>query len=109
MNAILILSCDGRQDDGFKFCEGVENIILDLEEIEPTENYLQMIEYLDKVPKIFDSKCFTKNIVANTIYKIYEMGYMTEVKYKHVCNFYQFHARCGLILSAIPKDLYDDL
>jgi len=108
MNCIILLSCEGRQDEGFKFCVGVENVILDLEEIGTTENYLQMIEYLDKTTKIFETKCFERNVITNAIYKIYELGYMTENKYNLMCNFYQFHARCGLILSALPKDMYED-
>ena len=103
MKATITLQCEGRIDDGFRFCAGVENIILDLEKIKHTDNYVGLIKYLDKVPKIFDEPCFNSNIIANTIYKIYDMGYIPDVKYKFITHFYTFHNRCGLCLRAVPK------
>jgi hypothetical protein len=44
MKAFLILSCEGRQDDGFHFCNGVENIILDLEKVEASKDYVNLIK-----------------------------------------------------------------
>ena len=104
MKAVVILSCEGRQDNGFKFCSGVQNIVLNLEGLEVTENYLDLIKYLDNVPKIFDSPCCKSNVVTNALYKIYEMGYIDNEKYARVADFYKFHNRCGLILSAKPKE-----
>ena len=103
MKATIMLECAGREDDGFRFCGGVANTILDLERIAHTENYVGLIKYLDKVPKIFDEPCFNNNVIANTIYKIYEMGYITDVKYKYIAHFYTFHGRCGLCLKCEPK------
>lgn len=103
MKAVIILGCDGRQDEGFRFCAGVDNVILDLEAVSHTENYKNLILYLDKVPKIFDNSCAISNIISNTIYKIYEMGYLNEVRYKYIAHFYDMHKRCGLILRAEVK------
>lgn len=103
MKAKLVLNCDGRTDNGFRFCSGVANTILDLERIAHTDNYTGLIKYLDKVPKIFDGPCFNNNIITNTIYKIYELGYIDDVKYKYITQFYTFHGRCGLILRCEVK------
>ena len=103
MKAILTLGCEGRQDEGFHFCSGVSNVVIDLESISHTENFKNLILYLDKVPKIFDNPCLTSHIISNTIYKIYEMGYLTEIKYKYIAYFYDMHKRCGLILKVSLK------
>jgi hypothetical protein len=57
MKALLVLKCEGRIDDGFRMCSGVENVILDLEKIELTINYKDLIKYLDSVVKLFDGPC----------------------------------------------------
>ena len=103
MNVIVNLKCEGRTDDGFHFCVGVSNTILDLQKITHTDNYLTLIKYLDKVPQLFDGPCFNSNVIANTLYKIFELGYVNDVRYKHICNFYKFHNRCGLCLLAEVK------
>lgn len=104
MKAVITLGCNGRQDEGFHFCSGVSNIIVDLEKITHTEGYKNLIIYLDKVPKIFDNPCFAGNTISNAIYKIYEMGYLPELKYKFIAHFYDMHKRCGLIMRAEVKE-----
>lgn len=104
MKCILLLSCEGRQDNGFRFCSGVENLVLDLDGLEASENYLPLIEYLDKIPKIFDNPCCKSHGVSNAIYKIWEMGYLKDELYRRIADFYKFHHRCGLILTAQPKE-----
>lgn len=103
MKAILILKCEGHQLNGFKFCVGVENVILDLEKIEATTNYVNLIKYLDGVSKVFDKPCVNNNIISNTLFKIYEMGYADEKTYKYFSHFWNMHKRCGLILLSLPK------
>lgn len=103
MKCLITLSCEGREDNGFKFCSGVENTILDLDGLEVTENYLDLIKYLDNIPKIFDGPCCKSHIITNAIYKIYEMGYLEGEIYIRISDFYKFHNRCGLILKALPK------
>ena len=103
MKAQIILGCEGHQDEGFYFCSGVSNNILDLEKVIGTSNYLDLIKYLDGVPKLFDSPCFKSHIISNTIYKIYEMGYIDDKKYKYISYFYNMHKRCGLFLKILPK------
>ncbi|KKL92217.1 hypothetical protein LCGC14_1886910 [marine sediment metagenome] len=104
MKGYTILGCDGRQDDGFKTCSGVRNIILDLEKIEASENYLELIKYLDKVPKIFDGPCFKPHIISNAICKMYEMGYISDKLHQYIAHFYGMHRLCGLILECCPKE-----
>ena len=98
MKANIILKCDGRQDDGFYFCSGATNIILDLEKVEASENYINLIKYLDGVIKIFDGPCSRLGVISNALYKIYEMGYMTDKVHKYIAHFYEMHQRCGITL-----------
>lgn len=104
MKAVIILGCNGRQDNGFCFCTGVNNVLVDLEKIVHTANYKDLIRYLDKVPKIFDNSCFLSNIISNAVYKIYEMGYLSDIQYKFVSHFYDMHKRCGLVMKAEVKN-----
>lgn len=103
MKASLIIGCEGRTDNGFQFCAGVSNIVIDFETITHTENYKMFIQYLDRVPKIFDGVCCNQNIITNTIYKAYEFGYISEQRYKQIANFYKFHTYCGMVLEVKPK------
>lgn len=105
MKAVIILKCDGRQDNGFYYCVGVENIILDLENIEHTEKYLYLIQYLDKVAKIFDGPCLKAHVISNALFKLQEMGYISEIMYKYFAYFFEMHKRCGLVLMAMPKEV----
>lgn len=108
MKALVILGCEGRQDDLFRFCNGVDNIIIDLENINASPNFKELIKYLDTNTKIFDGPCFNNNIISNTLYKIYDMGYMDEKRYKYIFYFYEMHKRCGLILKCLPKEMVND-
>ena len=104
MKCIITLSCEGREDNGFKFCSGVKNIILDLDGLEATERYLDLIKYLDTVVKIFDAPCCKSHVITNAIYKIYELNYINDELYARCSDFYRFHSRCGLILRCSLKD-----
>ena len=104
MRALLILGCEGRQDKGFHFCHGVENTIVDFEKWLHKENYLDLIKYLDGVPKLFDAPCCVHNIITNAVYKVYDMGFLTEHEYDKISHFYKMHLFCGLVLKIVPKD-----
>src|SRR5271157_1367366 len=103
MKAVIILKCEGHQLNGFKFCSGVENIILDLEKIEATANYVSVVKYLSDVAKVFDGPCATMNIISNAVYKIYELGYMTDKMHQSFSYFWNMHKRCGLTILAEIK------
>jgi len=100
MKAIIILGCEGREDNNFKFCNGVENNLIDLEEISFNDNYDILMEYMDKIVKVFDSPCCKSNIISNALYKIYELNFFDDVKYKYISHFYRMHERCGLVMKA---------
>lgn len=109
MKAVIILKCEGRQLDGFRFCNGCENEILDLESIERTEGYVAAIEYLDKVTKIFDGICLRPHVIANTICKLQDMGYLDEKMNRYFGHFFTLHRACGLILEArLKEEVVDD-
>ena len=104
MKAVVVLKCEGHQLDGFTFCVGVSNVLLDLEGIEATPNYVGLIKYLDSVAKVFNGPCVNANVISNTIYKLHEMGYVDEKRYKYYGFFWTQHKGCGLILEAAVKD-----
>jgi hypothetical protein len=109
MKVLIILRCEGRQNKNFKFCSGVENIILDLEKISSTKDYINLVKYIDSVSHLFDGPCFKNNIITNTIYKIYEMGYLTQEQYENIYVFYNMHYKCGgMVLECIPKNIQKD-
>lgn len=106
MKAWLVLGCEGHTDKetGFQMCPSVENIILDFEKISKLEGYLDLVQYLDRVPKLFEGVCFKTNLITNAIYKAYEMDYIPERVYKFIGYFYEKHKHCGLILYIKPKE-----
>jgi hypothetical protein len=104
MKALVILGCEGHQQKGFHFCHKVENVILDLEKIEGSDDYFNLIQYLDSVVKLFEQPCGKQHIVTNAIYKFYEMGYVDDQIQEYVAHFYNMHKRCNLILFAKPKE-----
>jgi len=103
MKALITLGCESHVQFDFCFCKGVENIILDLEKIEHTDNYFDMIKYLDNTVKIFDSPCNKAHIISNAIYKMYEFEYIDDELYKILKYFYEMHRRCGLIMAVKVK------
>ena len=110
MEAYIVLACEGHtdKDSGFCLCRGVENYIVDLEKISKTEQYLDLIKYLDQVPKLFEGPCCKINIITNAVYKIYEMGYLDERTYQCIAYFYQRHQHCGRVLYIQPKSIIND-
>lgn len=105
MKALLILGCEGYVEDGFTFCHSVENTILDLEDIENSDDHYDVILYLDQVVKIFDGACNKYNIITNAIYKLYQMGHIDEKLYQNISFFYRTHAKCSIILYCKPKSM----
>lgn len=105
-----MLGCDGHIDKETRFCmcPSVENIILDLEKVRKTPHYVELIQYLDRVPKLFEGVCARSNLITNAIYKIYEYGYIEERLYKYIAYFYSNHKHCGLILYIKPKEDIND-
>lgn len=104
MRALLILGCEGRQEKGFHFCRGVENVILDLEKVRAKENFVELVKYLDSIPKLFDAPCCNHNIVSNAVYKVHDMGFIDNRLYEEIGYFYKMHLFCGLVLKIVPKE-----
>ena len=99
MKTTIIFGCDGRQEEGIVFCNGVQNEILDLENIVVNEQRVILTEYLTKTVKLFSSPCFNTNLITNTIYKIYELGIFSDKKYKYLVHFFNLHKQCGPYLK----------
>ena len=108
MKAALVLKCEGHKLDDFVFCSGTKTIILDLETIETTPNYVSLIQYLDGVTKLFDAPCVSMNTISSAMFKIFEMGYISEKVHKYFSYYWDMHKRCGLILECVPKEDEDN-
>ena len=104
MKVVILLGCEGRQDNGFVFCRGAENIILDLEKHQNSENYPKLIDYVKNTVKLLDGPCCKYNVVSNTLYKFYEFGYTNDIQYKYIVSFINLHKACGIILKARIKE-----
>jgi len=105
MKALIILGCEGHNQHDFCFCNGAENVVLDLEKIEGTDHYFDVIKYLDNVVKVFEQPCNKSHIISNAMYKLYEFEYISEEFHSHISYFYNMHRRCGLLLYAKPKNI----
>ena len=104
MKAFVILGCEGYQQKEFHFCYKVENVVLDLEKIEGSEGYFNLIQYLDSVVKLFEQPCGKQSLVTSATYKFYEMGYIDDKMQQHIAHFYDMHKRCNLILKILLKE-----
>ena len=104
MKCLMIMACDGRVDNGFRFCAGVSNVLLDFETLTHTPNYLTLIDYLDHTSHLFEGPCFNGNLIMNTIHKAYELEYLTDELYKRATHYYHFHKLCGPYLRLQPKE-----
>ena len=104
MEAVISIGCEGRQDSGFVFCRGAENIILDLDKHKYSENYSQLLEYIEKVAKLYEGPCCKQNVVMNALYKFYQLDYLSELQYKYISYFTQMHKMCGIILKVKVKN-----
>src|SRR5271168_2058522 len=102
MEAILSLGCDGFINQNITFCNSISNNILDLSTIKHTENYVRFISYLDHL-KLFENTCINTNAITSALYKIHEFGYISEDRYKLLCDFYIQHKRCALHLTLTAK------
>ena len=103
MKIIIVLGCEGYQENGFHFCNGIKNDVLDLEPLKGTKNYFQLIQYLDGTVKLFDGFCNKTSLISNAIYKLYELGYLDEKIHTSIGYFYSMHRKCGLLLEAKIK------
>lgn len=104
MKAEIVLKCDGRIEDGFIFCSGVENVILDLEAAETNEKYLDLLDYLGKIVGIFHKSIIDTNIIGNVFYKMFEWEFISEKKYNNLFKLFHTHKMCGLLMIARIKN-----
>ena len=93
-----MLRCEGYQVNGFHFCGIVKNEILNLEPLINTDNYFELIKYLDSVANLFDNECNVASKITNVIYKLYQLEYLDEKFYESLGYFYNMHRRCGMVL-----------
>ncbi len=106
MNVFLTLGCWGREVEGFKLCQGVQNNILDL--TKKSEKNIEIVKHLDSIYGILKKPIY--NNVHTAIYSIQNKFNMkgdilfSEKKLKTIETFCTMHAKCGLYLRLIIKE-----
>ena len=106
MKGVILLGCEGRQDQGFIFCRGSENIILNLGKCVYSSNYLELLEYIEKIAKLKNGPCCVHHQIMNTLYKFYQLDFLSEKQYEYINRYTDMHKICGLILK-IGEDKND--
>lgn len=100
----LILRCDGKSDERVVLCSSTKTVVLHLHELRHKEDYVQLLDYLDKVSKVFDGSQFNNNIIVNTLHKIHQLGFLEEKRYKILISWFYMHRPCGIILELEVED-----
>lgn len=98
----IILGCFGYQEDGFVFCNGIENIIFTLNKEMPF--YKDAMSYLDTC-KLFDQPNYDYNTIRNFLVRFKDKFTFVDKpiwlprKYENYQKFVLSHKNCGLILK----------
>ena len=108
LKACLVLGCNGLRHQNFTLCNGVENKILDLNEIEESD-YIKTIDFLDNACGLFDSPIFDHNKCANTLSLLYKNYTPYDPKkLNNIQAFIKTHKDCGIWLMLILNEDYEN-
>ena len=106
LKAYLVLGCNGCRSKDFFLCPGVENIILDLENLEE-DKYHKTIDFLDSACDLFNSVANDHNKCVNILSMLYRTYYAYDSKMlNNIQNFIKMHKDCGIWLMLILKKDY---
>jgi hypothetical protein len=107
LGAYLVLGCNGQtSSDGFVFCSGIENAILDLDTF-ASDEYDMLINFFDNACDLFSSPMNDHNKCVNTLSLLYKNynGY-NQKRLLQVQSFIKQHKDCGIWLSLVLKEDY---
>lgn len=108
INAVLILGCGGFSDsEDFIFCAGVDNIILDLEDISE-QDYERLIAFFDKACGLFSSPVVNYNKISNILNMLYKTyGVINPEMLKKIQYYLNTHRKCDPYLLLMLKEDYN--
>ena len=107
IDAILVLGCKGHQDkEGFSFCCGVSNPILELKKLN-NQTHQDLVIFLDKACGLFNSsvddynKCFNILNIIYKKYKVFDEELLNKIQY-----YLHGHKLCQPYLVLIMREDY---
>ena len=108
INAVLILGCKGFEDeDGFVYCHGVGNVILDLESL-GLEKYNKIDIFLEKACGLFRSPVEDYNKCSNILNMLYKTFEVISLEMLEKIQYYlNSHRKCNPYLLLILKEDYN--
>lgn len=109
LRAYLIFGCNGLGGyDDFIFCRGVENKILDLDDLKE-EEYNIIINFFDNACDLFNFPINDYNKCVNTISLLYKnYNLFDQKRMLQIQSFIKQHKSCGIWLMLILKEDYQN-
>lgn len=107
IDAVLVLGCNGYEDDeGFKFCHGVDNSILHLRELNDFD-YEEIIKFFENACGLFNSSVSDFNKCSNILNMLYKKYKVIDPKMLNKIQYYlNIHKRCKPFLILVLREDY---
>lgn len=95
-------------EDGFSSCSGVNNKILDLADM-PEDKYDELLVFFENACGLFDATMTDYNKCVNTLSLLYKNFSAYDKNMLHnIQHFLKMHKQCGIWISLILKEDYDN-
>jgi hypothetical protein len=108
LRAYLVLGCNGLRHQDFCLCHGVQNRVLDLEKLDEG-NYNRILDFFDSACGLFNSVMNDHNKCVNTLSLLYRNYDAYDQKtLNNIQSFIKIHKDCGIWISLILKEDYDN-
>jgi hypothetical protein len=89
----LILGCHGHRNFGWSLCKGTQNMLLNLNELGSEAE--QVMDYLDRHCKLFESVVDDNNKVVNIVHYVINRGLVQDHMKKLIYESLAMHKLCG--------------
>ncbi len=104
IDAILILGCYGYTEDGFVFCNGVSNPVLELQDLSDID-YPKVELFLDKTCRLFDCVVDDNNKCSNILNMLFKTFKVIDESVLFKIQHYLLrHKGCRLYLSLVLRE-----
>lgn len=109
LKAYLVLGCNSfTSSDGFVFCHGVQNPIIDLTKF-PEEKYSELVDFFDNACDLFNRPINDYNKCVNTLSFLYKKYDAYDQKMlSNIQTFVKNYKDCGIWLSLVLKEDYEN-
>ena len=108
LDAYLILGCNGHTtDSGFINCNGIENPIVKLNDIEEG-TYERVLGFLDNACGFFDAPVNDRNKCTNILTMLHrDFGIISQETLHNIQVFLKTHKFCGIYLFLIMREDFE--